>query len=125
MMRSPNRLVALVFGAGYLVLGAGGFFVAEDGLLFGVFSVNPVQNATHLAIGAALLVAGLAGLRPAAIVNAVTGAVCLLLGLAGLFVVGTEFNLLALSGAGNVLHFGSAVLLLAVGAGAERATRNA
>jgi hypothetical protein len=125
MRRSPNRLAAILLGAGYLVLGAGGLFVPADGLLFGVFTVNAAQNAVHLAIGAALLVAGLAGLRPARIVNAVTGTVCLLLGFVGLFVVGTGLNLLALDGAGNVLHFGSAVLLLAVGAGAERRIRSA
>jgi hypothetical protein len=51
--------------------------------------------------------------------------VCLLLGFVGLFVVGTGFNPLALNGAGNVLHFGTAVLLLAVGAGAERRVRSA
>jgi len=42
------------------------------------------------------------------------------LGLAGLFVIGTGVNVLALNGADNVVHFASAVLLLAVGLGADR-----
>lgn len=119
MMSSPNRLIAIVFGAAYLLIGGAGFLVPPEGLLLGLFEVNLPHNVVHVVIGAALLMAGLSGARPAKTVNGVVGALCLALGLVGLFVVGTPFNVLAINGADNVLHFGSAVLLLAVGVGAE------
>ena len=67
MNSSPNRLVATVFGAVYLVVGALGFavtggvgFLATDGgLLLGIFAVNPLHNIAHLLIGAALVIAAL------------------------------------------------------------------
>lgn len=71
MRTSPNRLVATVFGAVYLLVGLLGFavtggvgFLATDGgLLLGIFAVNPLHNIAHLLIGAALLIAGLSNAR--------------------------------------------------------------
>lgn len=121
MTLSPNRVIGIVLGAGYLALGVLGFFAGEDGLLLGVLLVDPLGNAVHLAFAAALLVPALLGVAAARRANAIVGAACLLLGLAGLFLVGGEANVLALNVPGNVLHFASAVLLLAVGLGAEQA----
>jgi hypothetical protein len=128
MRSSPNRLLATVFGIVYVLIGVAGFFVTSGvgffdttgGLLLGIFEVNILHNIAHMLIGAALLIAGLSGARPAKTVNSVVGAAYLVLGIAGLFVVGSAFNILAINGADNVLHFASAVLLLAVGLGAER-----
>jgi hypothetical protein len=132
MRASPNRVLAVTAGILYVVLGAGGFFVTSGigffetpgGLLFGILEVNPAHNVAHLLIGAALLVAGLVGVRPAKTVNGVIGTACLVLGLAGLFVVGSGYNILAINGADNVLHFGSAALLLAVGLGSDLRVRS-
>ena len=133
MSKSPNRLLATIFGIVYVLVGVAGFFVTSGvgffdtsgGLLLGIFEVNVFHNVAHVLIGAALLIAGLSGVRPAKTVNAVIGAAYLLLGIVGLFIVGSAFNILAINGADNVLHFGSAVLLLAVGLGAERSVRTA
>ena len=133
MSTSPNRLLATVFGIVYVLIGIAGFFVTSGvgfidtpgGLLLGIFEVNLLHNVAHVLIGAALLIAGLSGVRPAKTVNAVVGAAYLVLGIAGLFVVGSAFNILAINGADNVLHFGSAALLLAVGLGAERDVKTA
>jgi hypothetical protein len=57
--------------------------------------------------------------------NVGVGTVLLLLGLFGLFVVGTPANLPALNGAGNVLHFAASSALLATGLGAARADADA
>jgi hypothetical protein len=132
MTRSPNRLIGVVFGAVYVLIGllgftvtsGVGFFATEGGLLLGIFQVNLFHNIAHILIGAALLIAGLSNVRAARTVNSVVGAAYLVLGLAGLFLVGTALNILALNVADNVLHFASAVLLLAVGLGADR-TRTA
>ena len=128
MSKSPNRLLGVIFGAVYLLIGVLGFtvtsgvsfFATEGGLLLGVFEVNIFHNVAHILIGAALLIAGLSNVRAAKTVNSVVGAAYLVLGLAGLFLVGTALNILALNVADNVLHFASAAILLAVGLGADK-----
>ena len=132
MSKSPNRLLGVVFGAVYLLVGVLGFFVSNGGSFFatsggkilGLFEVNTFHNVAHLVIGAALLIAGLAGVRVAKGVNTTVGAAYLILGIAGLFLVNTSANILAINAADNVLHFGSAVVLLAVGLGADKQVRS-
>lgn len=127
MTTSPNRLLGIVIGAAYVLIGVLGFtvtsgvafFAPEGGLLLGLFEFNVFQNILHILIGAALLIAGLSNLQAARRVNSVVGAVYLVLGLAGLFLVGNALNILALNVADNVLHFASAAILLAVGLGAD------
>lgn len=133
MTKSPNRLLATVFGAVYLLVGilgftatsGVGFFDTKGGLLLGIFEVNIFHNVAHLLIGAALLIAGLSSVRAAKSVNTTIGAFYLVLGVVGLFIVNTAFNILALNTADHVLHFASAVLLLAVGLAADRGVRSA
>ena len=128
MRSSPNRLVATIFGAVYLVDGALGFavtggvdFIAtEGGLLLGVFEVNPLHNIAHLLIGAALLIGGLKSVKAAKTVNVIVGAAYLLLGIVGFFIADTGANILALNTADHFLHLASALVLLGVGLGAER-----
>ncbi len=133
MSKSPNRLLAATFGAVYLLIGilgftvtlGTGFFATQGGLLLGIFEVNSFHNVAHLIIGAALLIAGLSHVRAAKTVNTVVGAAYLVLGIVGLFIVDTDFNVLALNAPDHVLHFASAVILLGVGLGADRLTRTA
>jgi hypothetical protein len=128
MGSSPNRIVATIFGAVYLLVGLLGFavtsgvgFIAtEGGLLLGIFAVNPLHNIAHLLIGAALLVAGLANVRAAKGVNITVGAVYLLLGIVGFFLVGTPANILALNVPDHFLHLASAVVLLGTGLAADK-----
>lgn len=133
MSKSPNRLLGIVFGAVYVVVGllgftatAGtGFFATEGGLLLGIFEVNMFHNVAHLLIGAALLIAGLSSVSAAKASNTTIGAAYLLLGIVGLFIVGSAFNILALNAADHVLHFASAAVLLGIGLGAEKPSRPA
>ena len=128
MGSSPNRIVATVFGAVYLLVGLLGFaftggvgFVAtEGGLLLGIFEVNPLHNIAHLLIGGALLIAGIRGARPAKLVNTIVGAAYLLLGVVGFFLVGTPANILALNAPDHFLHLASALVLLGVGIAADK-----
>jgi len=128
MRSSPNRLIGVIFGAVYIVVGALGFAVTggvsflatQGGMLLGIFMVNPLHNVAHLLIGAALLVAGLVSTRAAKGTNTVVGAAYLLLGILGFFLVGTAANILALNTFDHFLHLASALLLLAVGIGVER-----
>lgn len=129
MTRSPNRVFGSIVGTLFLLLGflgftaTGGssFFATEGGLLADVFQVNDFHNVIHLVIGAVLTLAGLSNQAAARAVNAVLGFVLLILGFTGLLLIGSEFNILALNAAGNVLHFAAAVALLLVGIGADRA----
>ncbi|MEZ0449019.1 DUF4383 domain-containing protein [Cellulomonas sp. ICMP 17802] len=128
MSQSPNRLVGTVFGIVYLLVGLAGFavtggvsFAATEGRPLIVFDVNPLHNIVHLLIGAALLVAARTSVRAAKGTNTTIGAVYLLVGVLGLFLVGSGANILALNGADNVLHFASAILLLGVGLAADKA----
>ena len=131
MRSSPNRLVATIFGAVYILVGLLGFavtsgvgFIAtEGGLLLGVFEVNPLHNIAHLLIGAALLIAGLKSVPAAKAVNIAVGAVYLLLGVVGFFLVDTALNILALNTADHFLHLASALVLLGVGLAADRTVR--
>jgi hypothetical protein len=132
MRSSPNRLVATIFGAvyilvgllGFAVTGGVGFLATEGGLLLGIFMVNPLHNIAHLLIGAALLIAGLASARAAKTVNIIVGATYLLLGIVGFFLVGTALNILALNTFDHFLHLASAIVLLGVGLAAERGVRS-
>ena len=131
MKKSPNRLLATVFGAVYLLVGLLGFtvtggvdfFDTEGELLLGLFEVNIFHNVAHLLIGAALLIAGLSNVRAAKGANITVGAAYLLLGIIGLFLIGSPANILAINAADNVLHFASATVLLAVGLGADKNVR--
>jgi hypothetical protein len=107
---------------GFFITSSTGFVATSGPKLLGLFEINPLHNVAHLIIGAALLIAGLSGARAARGLNSTIGAVYLLLGIVGLLIAGgnNPLNILALNGADNVLHFASAVVLLAVGIGADR-----
>ena len=130
---SPNRLVATIFGAVYLLVGLVGFFYTagtpfaspgkSGNLILGIFEVNPLHNIAHLLIGAALLIAGLGTVSASKATNTTVGAVYLLLGIVGFFLVGTGANILALNTPDHFLHLVSAIVLLGVGLGAEKTVR--
>ena len=131
MRNSPNRLVATIFGAvyilvgllGFAVTGGVGFVATSGGLLLGIFEVNPLHNIAHLAIGALLLFAAMRSVSAAKGANTLVGAVYLLLGIVGLFILDSDANILALNGADNVLHLASALLLLGVGLSQDKNVR--
>jgi hypothetical protein len=133
LSQSPNRLLGIFLGVIYLLAGILGFFLtsstgfaATSGpRLLDLFEVNPLFNVVHLVIGAALLIAGLVGARPARVVGLVAGAIFLVIAVAGLFIghSGNSLDFLALNGADTVLDFASAAVLLAVGIGADRGQR--
>jgi Domain of unknown function (DUF4383) len=130
MSTSPNRLLGLVLGVVYLLVGVLGFFLTSDtgfaattGPKFiDLFAVNPLHNLVHLVVGIILLVTALVGIRSARIANMTLGVIFLLVGVIGLLLAGSgnALNVLAINGADNVLNFATAVVLLCVGFGADR-----
>ncbi|MDV6011401.1 DUF4383 domain-containing protein [Haloechinothrix sp. LS1_15] len=118
---SPNRVVGAAFGAVYVLVGLVGFavtagtgFAATSGAHLLIFEVNPLHNLVHIAVGALLGLAAWRGTKQAMAANGLVGGVYLLVGVAGLFLTGSELNLLALNHADNVLHLVSAAVLLGV-----------
>ncbi|MBH0052844.1 DUF4383 domain-containing protein [Salinibacterium sp. SWN139] len=128
MTRSPNRIFGAIVGAFFVLLGLLGFlvttgvefFATEGALLADVFSVNGFHNVVHIIVGAALLLAALSNRAAARALNSALGFALLVLGFAGLMLVGSAYNVLALNAADNALHFGAAVILLLVGIGADK-----
>ena len=126
--RSVNGIVALAFGAVFVVVGLAGFLVSRGhpavgpsgGALLGLFQVNVLHNVVHLAIGAVLIAAALRGDRPARTANRAFGVLYLVLFVAGLFLVGTGLNLVALNASDNILHLVLGIALAGVGFGVDR-----
>src|SRR2546423_3524131 len=97
--RATVQIVALVFGAIYLVAGILGFF---NHALLGIFQVNLLHNLVHVAIG----VGGLAAASSVANSRTfcqIAGGILLLLGLIGIGVA-NPFGLLFIGGAHLSLH---------------------
>jgi hypothetical protein len=121
--RSIAQLAGLAFGVVYLLVGLAGFavttglaFTAQRGdELLGIFEVNPLHNVVHLLVGAALTWGALRGANAARVINTTVGATYLLVGIAGLFVLGSEANILAINAADNLLHLLTAAILLTAG----------
>lgn len=127
MARSANRVVALVVGVALLALGVAGLVLTADmsltdpvgALLVGFASLNPLQSLAHLLLALPLLVAAWAGRTWSRLANRVIGTLALAFGLAGLFLSSEEYNVVAVNGGANLLHFAAAVALLAVGLGTD------
>lgn len=123
-----NTLTAFNAGAALVVVGLLGFTVsgghaaagAAGGHLIGVFRLNVLHNLVHLAVGALMIFAAVAGTRLARMANIVIGVGCLALGVAGVVAAGTRFNLLALNAADNAVHLALGVVLSAMGLFADR-----
>jgi hypothetical protein len=107
--KSPNRIVALALGVTF-----GGYGV------FAVVTSRPLLAALFLVAAAALVVGALLGIASARLANIVAGMAWLVLGYAGLFLVGTEFNVVRLGALSEVVLFAAATVHLAVGLGARR-----
>jgi hypothetical protein len=138
MSHSPNRVVAIFFGLVYFAVGIFGFFYTSDITFFGtqgaafigLFGVNPFLNLIHLVLGVALLLSGLIGPMIAKLANTGIGGLFLLAGALGLFISWgvNPLNVFAFNGADIILHLATAVVLLAIGVGAdplEKATKSA
>jgi hypothetical protein len=121
------QLLALVFGAVYLLVGIVGFFVTgfddfasshqHEMLLF--FMINPLHNIVHIVIGLAglLLARSLAGARTYGWLLAVGYAAAFVY---GLLAVGESWDFLNINTADNVLHLLTALVGLVIALGPVR-----
>lgn len=118
--RSLNKLLALVFGVVYALVGLAGFlitgdvpFAGQEGEPLILFDVNGLHNIVHLVIGLALVAASRT-LRTARAANLAIGVTYLVLGLLGPVINDTAVDVIGLNGWDHVLHLVSGALLAAV-----------
>ena len=109
LLRSPNRIVALALGAGYAAYG-----------VFAIVTGRPLLAVVFELAAVALLLTTFRGITAARRANVGVGTSWLVIGYAGLFIVGTEYNVLGLGALLEVGLFAAAVVHLAVGLGARR-----
>lgn len=123
-----NRLFAIAFGIVFLLLGAAAVAVSFGRPPFDpagvplliVFTANSVQGVVTLVTGAVLLVPGIRSLRAARLVNRIMGTVLLVGGIAGLYLIGTPANVLALNASDVLVQFTASAFLLGASFGADR-----
>ena len=122
LAHSPNRILGSVFGVVYVLVGAVGFaittglgFAEPTGHQLIIFELNPLHNVVHVLVGGLLAGAALGSAGASKVVNTLVGAVYLLVGIAGFFLVGSELNIIAVNHPDNLLHLVSAAVLLGVG----------
>jgi hypothetical protein len=117
--RATVQMVALVFGAIYLLAGILGFF---NHALLGIFQVNLLHNLVHVGIG----VGGLAA--ASSVANSKTfcqiaAVILLLLGLIGIGIA-NPFGLLYIGGSDIALHLVTGGVLAYFGFAAPVSTRS-
>lgn len=123
------QVLALVFGAVYLLVGIIGFFVTgfedffahDSGDTLLGFEINGMHNVVHIVIGIAglLLARTLGGARTYGWLLAVGYGAAFVY---GLFAIGEEWDFLSINAADNVLHIATAVVGLVMAVGPVRTT---
>jgi hypothetical protein len=120
--RTVPEILALAFGAVYLLVGIIGFFVTgfdnfagneQHEMLIGLFMINPLHNIAHILVGVVGLLLGrtLAGARTYGwLLAGLYGALFVY----GLAAVGESWDFLNINGADNVLHVATALVGLVI-----------
>ena len=120
--RTVPELLALAFGAVYLLVGIVGFFVTgldnfagndQHEMLVGLFMINPLHNIAHILVGVVGLVLArtLAGARTYGWLLAGLYAVLFVY---GLLAVGKDWDFLNINAGDNVLHAATALVGLVI-----------
>ncbi|MDQ6617645.1 MAG: DUF4383 domain-containing protein [Actinomycetota bacterium] len=115
-----NQMFGYLFGLVYLSVGAAGFAATKGinltatvgGRELHWFSVNPLHNFAHLAVGGLLMFSAFAGPKASRGVNLIVGSVYLLLAIAGPIVTGSSANILSLNLSDDLLHLATALLAI-------------
>lgn len=106
---------ARVFGVVLLVAGLLGFFLAPNGMLFGILDTDFTQNAVHTIAGIIALIVGFKATGMARTFFRVLGVVYVIVAVLGFVSGSTVLGLMSVNMADNVLHL--AVGLVAVWVG--------
>ena len=127
---SPHRIVALAAAAVLGVLGGWGLVAVATsgtdaasgvGLPFGV-GTGPLLATTHLLMALALVVCAVVSELAARAAEVAFGVLLLVIGLFGVFAVGSDANVIAATGSTNLTHMVLSCVLLASGLGVHVST---
>lgn len=129
--QGPAAIAGWIFGIAFLIVGIWGFFETgftdwvatdTDASVLG-FQVNPLHNVVHLLVGGALLAGAATGERGARAMGLLVAVVYAIVGIAGFWATGADWNILALNTADNWLHIVTAAILF-IAAAASMAMRS-
>lgn len=117
-----NQMFGYIFGLVYLAVGFAGYASTKGieltatlgGRELHWFSVNPLHNIAHLAVGTLLMLSAFVGPRLSRSVNLTVGSVYLVLAVVGPLVSGSSANILGLNLADDLLHLATAGTALTV-----------
>ena len=113
------KTLALIFGILLVLIGLLGFIANPLVGSGGMFATDMVHNLIHIILGAVLLYAALLAPAQSGLCLKIVGAIALVLGLLGLFMVSAEGGMLLgiawTNGASNWLHLILGVVILACG----------
>jgi len=111
------RIVALIFGIAFLGAGIAWYlpiFYGNNGLLLGLFEVDPMHNMVHLASGLIALVAASISSRLSRLYLVVFGFIYASLGIAG-FIMPEQFLSMHFNMADHALHVVLGLVALILG----------
>ncbi|BDZ48337.1 hypothetical protein GCM10025867_05780 [Frondihabitans sucicola] len=128
MSQSPNRLLGVIFGTIFLIIGLFGFFLAtpfpfataEGAVFIGLFAANAALSGIHVVIGAILVLCGLTGTLSAKIAGVLIGVGLFAFGIFGFVAAHTSANIFALNTPDSLLHLLVGLLLAAAGFASDK-----
>ncbi len=112
--------VTFILGAVLTVVGIAGFFLAQNGLLFGFFEVSPLHNVIHILSGMIGLWAASSGHAYARMYLILFGLIYGLVTVLGVALGGEIFGLFHVNMYDNYLHAGITLVTLVIGFGSKK-----
>jgi hypothetical protein len=128
MSQSPNRLLGVVLGVVFLIIGLLGFVIAtpypfatpQGGVLIGLFAANGALSAIHVVLGAILVLCALSGRLAAKVAGVLIGIALVAFGLFGFGAAHTAANIFALNTPDSLLHLLGGLLLVVTGLATDK-----
>jgi len=128
MSQSPNRLLGIIFGVIFVIVGLFGFvlatpyaFATPQGAVFiGLFAANGALSGIHVVIGAVLVLSGLSGVLSAKISGLLIGVGLVGFGIFGFIAAHTAANIFALNTPDSLLHLLGGLLLAGAALGSDK-----
>jgi len=111
------RLIAVLFGVGFIFAGVAGFFPSfmPNGLLFGLFEVDSMHNIVHIASGVIAIMAATSH-KYSRLYFQIFGIVYAIVAILGFVLNGDlSFMMMHVNMADNFLHLGIAIVALYMG----------
>ncbi len=120
LMTMLVKPVTFILGAVLTVVGISGFFLAQNGILFGYFEVNALHNVIHILSGMIGLWAASSGHAYARMYLILFGLIYGLVTVLGIALGGEILGLMHVNMYDNYLHAGITLVTLVIGFGSKK-----